>query len=527
MLGIRKYISEKRRLDAELIPPSLILMFTTLLSRLLGMAREVLFATKFGAPPELDAYNAAFVYPDLLTKLFVLGAFSSAFIPIFLKYKEEGHEAKAWKLADVVTTWLFVILGVCSLILFVCAPFTVPGGFNPVQREAYIQLLRIMLLSPILLGISNVLTGILNAHHRFSASAWAPVMYNVGIIAGVLFFVPWFGMIWGLGIGVIFGTLLHAAVQVYPALKVGFRWHPDFDHNTPGVKEIGKMAGPRMIGMSISQLDIWIDVQLGSFLTQGSITLLNYANRLQSMPVGIFGMAIATACFPALVRRAARKDMDGFGDEFYKQLRHILYFTVPVSIWLVVMRVEIIRILFGHGGTLDWFQTRSIAFALALYSISIFAQSAVYLLNRAFYVFQDTKTPVIAGLISTVINSVLSLILVFTVHHFAMLALSYSIASIVNMILLMALLQDKLRKASLPAFLSAAARILFASVVMGIVMWGMEVWLSNALHLTKVFVMIMETAACSLVGASVFLVLTIWLGVCDLPWFGTLFKKAK
>jgi len=529
MIGLRRYISEKRRLDAELIPPSLILMFTTLFSRVLGTAREMIFATKFGAPPELDAYNAAFQLPDLLTKLFVLGAFSSAFIPVFARLREEGKKDTAWKLADVVTTYLFLILAGSSLVIFVLAPLVVPllaPGFDPARRDITVQLLRIMLLSPILLGISNVLTGVLNSHHKFSASAWAPVMYNVGIIAGVLFFVPWFGMIWGLGMGVVCGAALHAGIQVYPALKLGFRWRMDTDLKTPGVREIARMSGPRMVGMSVSQIDLIVDVILGSFLPVGSIALLNYANRLQSMPVGIFGMAIATASFPMLVRKVAQKDMKGFGSEFLKQLRHILFFTVPLSIGLVVLRVEIIRLLFGHG-TLGWFETRSVAFALALYSISIFAQAAVYLLNRSFYAFQDTRTPVIAGLISTVLNTGLSLILVFTVHHFSMLALSYSIASIVNMLLLLVLLSNRVKHIDLNGFAGAAVKILSASGIMGAAVWGLEIWFSSILDVSRVSMLLLETVICTLAGGAVFLLLTMWWGVCDLPWFGKLFLKGK
>ncbi|HNT30600.1 MAG TPA: murein biosynthesis integral membrane protein MurJ [bacterium] len=520
----------RRRIEAELVPPALTIMFATFASRVLGTVREMLFASRFGAPPELDAYLAAFQLPDLITKLFVLGAFFSAFVPVFARLKDEGKEKEAWEVADAITTLLMIILVAASLLMIIFAPLFVKmivPGFDSQRFGFTVQLLRIMAFSPLLLGISTILTAVLNSYHKFTASAYAPVMYNVGIIMGVLYFIPAFGMIWGLGMGVIFGALLHIFTQLIPALRIGYRWRRSLNLKLAGVRQVIKLGIPRMVGMGASQVDMFIDVVLGSFLPIGSITLINYANRLQLLPVGIFGLSIAQASFPFFVEKAAHHDMKGFSRVLFRNLKHIFYFALPASAGLIILRVEVVRLLYGQAGTLDWYATNSVAFALALYSISIFAQCAIYILSRAFYALQDTKTPLYAGLVGIGINAMLSIVLVFTVHHFSMLALSYTTATIVNMTVLFLLLYNKLGKLEMNSFLKQIFYILFATGCMAFVVWLMQMWLSSILDITRVRYLLLMTVACVGAGGMVYLALTSMLRCVDIAWFKRIIHRGE
>jgi putative peptidoglycan lipid II flippase len=508
--GIRVWLRRSARFEASLIPPAFTIMFATLASKFLGMARDALFASRFGVTPEYSAYLYAFRIPDLLTGVFVLGAFSSAFMPVFARYLEEGKEKKAWKIADVVITLLMLILVGLGLIIFALAPmlvnyFVIPGA-TPEMKDTTTLLLRIMIVSPVLLGISNVLSGVLNSHHKFTASAFAPVFYNVGLLAGVIWFIDWFGMVWGLGFGVVVGAALHALVQVWPAVKLGFHWRFDTDFRLKEVQQVIHLALPRMFGAGVMQTDLFVDVILASyFLTEESYGLLNFANRLQTLPVGLFGMAIATAAYPRLVRSAAN-GMKKFSEELLKNITYVLYFTLPASIAFIILRVELVRLLFGQSGKLDWVETRSIAFALALYSISIFAQSLNYVLNRAFYALQDTKTPLLAGFISVVMNSLLSFVLVKTNPHFSMLALSFTFASLTNMALLLVLLYDKVGVFQFREFTRPFAGILGATLIAGGYLFLVESWLStNVFDLTRVRDLIFLLGICLSTGAVVYI----------------------
>ncbi|HDS11777.1 MAG TPA: hypothetical protein ENN77_02625, partial [Candidatus Wirthbacteria bacterium] len=378
-----------------------------------------------------------------------------------------------------------------------------------------------------LLGMSNVLSSILNSHHKIFAATLSPIMYNLGIIMGALVFEPLVGIVWGLGLGVAFGAFMHFAIQLWPVARLGFKFSWDLDFKFEGVKDVIRLATPRMIGLAIAQADMFVDVILGSFLPVGSIALLNYANRLQTMPVGIFGMAIATACFPVFVQKSVKKDWQGFNQVLFKNLKYVLFFTIPTTVAMVLMRVEIIRILFGQSGKLSWFETRSVAFALSLYAISIFAQSTVYILSRAFYAVQDTKTPVVASLISVGLNSLLSFILVITVQHFSMLALSYSIASLVNMTLLFVMLHHKLGGFKINSFLQSLLAILSSSLVMGLAIWAMRYGLQNFLDLSRVRDLAIEISICSLVGVGIYFVSMSALGKNEMGNFLNSFKKGK
>lgn len=527
--GVRYWFRRIVQVEANLIPPAIIVLASSLTSKILGMVKEMIFAARFGTSPELGVYLTAFRIPDLLTSVFVLGAFSSAFIPIFARHIEQGNDNKAWKLANVITTLLMIVLVLLSLVCLVLAPVLVRlmvPGYSPEELALTVQFLRIMLLSPILLGVSNVLTGVLNSHHKYVSSALAPIFYNVGIIIGALWLVDWLGMVWGLGLGVVTGAALHALVQLYPAMRLGFRWRWDMDFKIKEVRQVVRAALPRMFGMGVTQVDMFVDVFLISlYLSTASITMLHYANRLQTLPVGLFGMALATAAFPFFVRKAAHS-MKLFSAEVLKYLIYVFYFTIPASVFFIVMRVEFVRLLYGLGSNpISWADTREIAFALALFSVSIFAQAGNYVLNRAFFALQDTRTPVVAGLIAVMMNTLLSFLLVYTVREFSMLALSYSIASLFNFILLVVFLQNKVGNVPLGDFPKRLSAILLATMTSGLVLYLSEQWLSDRLFdITRVRDLFLHTAITVGLAGTIYLVMVESLGVNVIKQFVDLLR---
>jgi putative peptidoglycan lipid II flippase len=351
-------------------------------------------------------------------------------------------------------------------------------------------------------------------------------MYDIGQIAGALFFVQRFGVVYGLSLGVVVGLALHTIVQFVPAVRLGIRLVPDFDFKFSGVTEIIALALPRIFGLAVTQIDKLVDSNLASFLEVGSLKMRDYAYQLQSMPVDIFGLALATTAFPLMASMAARQDADGFYKVLFRNIRQILYITLPAAVVLIVLRVEIIRLIYGYG-RLTWIQTRSVAFTLALFAVSIGAQAVIYILVRAFYALKDTKMPVRASVIAVVINSLLSITFVYFVRHVSMLALSYSIATIINMVLLIYMLQRKIGRIFQGELFASTLKVILATLVMGLVLWPLEHWLSLTLSLERVRYLIIETVICTTVGIVVYVALSVMLKCEELGWVVDLVKDIK
>lgn len=514
----------------KLLSPAVIIMFATLLTKLLGFLKVALFANIYGTLAVLDAYKSAFLIPDLFTNLFVLGAFSSGFIPVFARFIDIEDHKRAWKLANVVTTIILSTIVVLSVLAFIGAPLVarlIAPGYDQVRLDQTADFLRLLLISPFLLALSNIFSAILNSHHRFTASAFAPVMYNLGIIAGIIIFDPLLGTVYGLSAGVIFGAVLHAGIQFWPAWQSGFRFEPDFDTSYQPAREVFCLALPRMIGMGAMQLDLFVDKILASTLVSGSLIALDYAYSLQGMPVGIFGMAIATASFPLLVQKMAQNDEVGFRDALYDNIKFVLYFTIPAAIAIIVLRVELVRMILGITGEIDWPQTRAIAFTLALYALSIPAQALVYLLNKAFYAMKDTKTPVLASIASVITNSALSVIFIMISPHFSMLALSFTIASVLNVMLLLAFLDGRVGGVELGKVLPAISLIAVASLTMGVNVWLLDNLLTNVLDMSRVLNLFLGLSLCTLCGLIVYVTITLILGKYEYPLIAQMRKRME
>lgn len=409
-------------------------------SRVVGVLRDRVLASTFGAGNALDAYYAAFRLPDLLYTLIILGALSAGFIPVFAEYLETKGSDEAWRLAERVLSVVgAAMIVVCALLVIFASeivPLTVPG-FTGVKLQDTIQLTRIMALSPLFLGLSAVMGGILQATRRFFAFALAPVLYNVGIIFGALVLAPVLG-IQGLAWGVVIGAFVHLATQASVALRLGLRRLPPPSLRTPGVKRILWLMAPRTAGLAVTQINLIILLALASALPEGSVAVFNLANNLQSFPIGIFGIAFAVAAFPNLALAAGAKRDDDFRHVVSGTTRKIFFLILPSMIGFILLRAQIVRLALG-AGAFDWNDTLRTAGVMGIFTASMMFQALVPLFARAFYALQDTWTPLIAGLVSEGFNLTLALLLRPS-FGIAGLAISFSSAAALNLLLLWLLL---------------------------------------------------------------------------------------
>jgi putative peptidoglycan lipid II flippase len=449
---------------------ALVIALSGIVSRLLGLLRDRLLASQFGAGDTLDAYYAAFRIPDFLYSLLVLGALSAAFIPVFTELIESKKEDRAWKLAGVTLQWFIIVLGILSFVAFLFSNTIVallaPGfvGEKLVQTELF---MRIMLLSPILLSLSAVIGGVLVSFRKFIAYSLAPIFYNVGIILGIVFFVPTFG-ISGLAWGVVLGAFLHLFVQ-YPAFKrSGFRyvfsWKELWDNRE--MRRVMWLMIPRSLSMGVNQVSLLVVTLFASTLASGSIAVLTLANNIQSVPLGLFGVSFALAAFPALALSLARKDDRVFLDTLAKTTRRILFFVVPVSVLFIVFRAQFVRVILGSGH-FDWNDTITTFETLKFLSLSLFAQSLVPLFARAFFALQDTRTPLLIALVSEVIH-IAALPLLIPVYGVQGMAMAFSIGTIVNGMLLYLFLRRRFVSWQDAHFFNPALKIALASLIAGV-----------------------------------------------------------
>ena len=459
---------------------ALIVGVLTLVSRLVGLLRDRLFASKFGAGDVLDAYYAAFRIPDLIFNLLVLGTLSVAFIPVFTSLLVKD-KSRAIRNANTVLNFSTLSMGlVCLLLLAFSRPMTralVPGFFGQ-KFEDTLLLTRMFLLSPIIFTVSNLFSSVLNASKKFFIVGFAPVLYNFGIIFGLLALYPKYGIL-GLGAGVVLGALLHMLCQIPEILSLGFYWQPAMDLKDEAVRKIGKLFLPRIIGVDNSQVSLLIGSVVGSVLASGSIAIFTLANNLQAVPVGIFAISSAVAIFPVLSEEYAREEHGKFLDSLRETIVQISFYIIPISILLLLLRAHAVRLAFG-AGKFDWNDTRATFQVLGIFSISLLAQSLTPLFSRAFYARHNTKIPVAINLCAMALNAILAYYLGLRLGISGV-AWGFTASSILNALALFLVLRHSLGKdwqdgRTMRYFdhklLSDLLKICASSLVMGLVTYA-------------------------------------------------------
>ena len=312
---------------------ALILGASYFISAILGLIRDRLLAGRFGAGLELDVYFAAFRIPDFVYNILILGGLIVAFLPLFAEYFSRNKN-EAWQMTNYILNAFLIFLIAISFILFILTPWLVKWlfpGFGPEHYKLAIPLIRLLFLSPIFFGVSNLLSGILQYFQRFFIYSLTPILYNLGIIFGILFLTPHFG-IFGVGMGVVFGAFLHMAIQIPTARNCGFSYKFLLNFEYPAIKRIFKLMVPRVLGVAAQQINLIVITAIASTITSGSIVIFSISNNFQSLPVGIIGASFAVAIFPTLSRFFAENRKKEFLENFSSIFRQILVFVIPISI---------------------------------------------------------------------------------------------------------------------------------------------------------------------------------------------------
>ncbi|EKE16279.1 MAG: integral membrane protein MviN [uncultured bacterium] len=449
----------------SIVAAAFIISLAGVASRILGLFRDRILASTFGAGDVLDAYYAAFRVPDLIYNLLILGALSAAFIPVFTQLISKDREEEAWDLASGVLNIQIIAMGIMVIILAFCAPWImkiITPGFSDEKMNLTVIFTRIMFLSPILLGISGIFGGVLVSMKKFLIYALAPIMYNLGIIFGAIFLVDFMGPI-GLAWGVVLGASLHMLIQ-YPAVRFsGFRFRlmPGKSLKNQDVLKVLHLMVPRMLGVAVNQINFLVITIFASTLATGSLAIFNFANNIQSTPLGLFGISFAIAVFPALSAFYAKNEKEKFSKAFSKTFRQVLFFVIPISVLIYALRAQIVRVVLG-AGNFDWEDTTLTFQTLGILIASLFAQSLIPLLARSFYAIQNTKTPFYVALFSEMVNIVLVFLLIGKFEILG-LAIAFSVSSIVNMSLLFYFLKKEMEDLGEKEIIKSAGKVLVAS----------------------------------------------------------------
>lgn len=379
-----------------------ILVSTTILSYVLGLIRDRLLSTTFGASRLLDSYNASFIVPDLILNIFFAGALSAAFIPLLSKYENNRDEHERNQFISSVFNSITLTILIFTLIAFVFASqiskIIVPG-FDESEQSIYISLLRVILLSPIVFAISNTLGTLLITKDRFFWFGISAPIYNIGIIAGIILLVPHFG-IFGVAYGALIGSILHLISRIL-GLRQHIIYNPVIKFNAV-FKKFLKLMLPKMIGTPVEQLTLLGFTIIASYLGAGSIVILTFARNFQYAPVAILGINVAIAVFPSLTRKASAGQFDEYRHELWFTIKIILLTTVSAAIVIFVLRFWLTDLLLG-GGEYGPTAITSTAIALGWFTLSIPTESLSQVLSRAFYALEDSKTPTVISIIGLII----------------------------------------------------------------------------------------------------------------------------
>ena len=369
-----------------------LVMALFVVSRALGLLREMVIGHQFGTSGDLDAYLAAFRLPDILFQIVAGGGLASAFIPTFAGYLARSDERGSWRLASNIINLVLIVTAVLAGLAALLAPWlmraVIAPGFDPGRQELAARLMRLMLVTPVIFGVSGVAMGTLNARQHFLLPALAPILYNLGIICGALLLAPGLG-VQGLAWGVVAGALGHLLVQIPGLIRHGFRYTLTADLRDAGVREVIRLMLPRMVGLAAVQVSFLVNTILASGLVAGSLAALNYAWLLMLLPQGAFAQAVATAAFPTFSAQVAKGQQAELRSALAATLRAVLYVTLPAAVGLIVLRRPLVQLLFERGA-FTAASTHMVAGALALYALGLPAHSVVEIIVRAFYAMHDT-----------------------------------------------------------------------------------------------------------------------------------------
>lgn len=539
--------------QTNILTAAVIIMCTVVFSQILGLIRQRLLVGIFEASNILGIYLTSTKLPDLLFQIIIAGALSSAFIPIFSEYLAKEKEKEAHKLASNILCVGFVVFFLLALVLFIFTPFflqviNLGAGYTPAEMELMANLTRVVIVSQLLFIVGVFFTALLQSYNHFFIPGIAAAFYNLGIIIGILT-LSWAVGIYAPAYGMIIGALMFIATQLPMVRKLGMSFVPSFSFKTEGVRTVFKLMWPRTLSLAVFQLGTIATLALVSFLPLPgrNYVIFDYAQTLAFAPIALFGQAIAQAAFPVLSRE--RERLEDFKLTFITSFNQMLYLVLPMSALFIVLRIPIVRLIYG-AEQFDWNATVLTGTILALLSLSMFAQALVYLVSRGFYALHDTKTPLIVGAITTVSMVALSAFFIYMYQHgvteitignvvpflsqtgitlnFGIegIALAYSIASVLNLLLLMFYLDRKVGGFNKNMLFSSVIKILLATFFTGFALY-IPIKLLDQLvfDTTRTINLLMLTGISSAFGFGLYLFLTWLFDVKEAAMFILLFKK--
>ena len=428
----------------SVLSAAVIIMIMVLSSRFLGLVRNRVYVHYF-EPEKLDTFLAAFQLPDLLFEVLILGAMSSALVPVFSRYVSQNKDEQIKKVVGLTLSVLLLIFVFFSIIVFIFAqPYYsfLAQGFTDAQVAETVSFTRWLVFAQLFFCISYVFTALLETHQRFLISASAPLFYNLGIIGTTLVLAPTMGL-YAPVLGVVVGSFFHMLVQLPLAISFGFRPVFLINFKDPDLISIVKLALPRIIELSILQIKRSADLFLAT-LVAGGLTYFRFGDSLASLPIGLFGLSIARASLPKLSLLGSGKNLEDFKATFASSFKEILFLVIPTSIFLAVLRLPLVRLAFGTDN-FDWQDTLNTGYVVSAFCLGAFAYALSLLIHRGFYALQDSKTPVKISIITIFINTVLGLLFVVILKlPIWSLALSYSIAGLVQLLILLGVFNKKI-----------------------------------------------------------------------------------
>lgn len=468
---VKKGIQALTLKQSNIFSAAFFIVATTIFGQILGLLKYRLLVSYFGASSDLGVFLASFRVPDFLFQIFIAGALTTSFIPLFSDFLSQNKKDEANKFSSTVLTYGVIIYIIISLlVIFFSFPLSkaLAPGFSDQELRLMADLMIVIQISQVFFIIGTVFSGILQSFQHFLIPGIASALYNLGIIIGIVVFFGVFHLgIYGATLGVVVGAFFFFIVQLPLLRGTGFRFKPTIER-TESIKKIVILMIPRSLTLFVAQVAITANVFFASFTTARGLVILELAQTLMLAPVILFGQSIAQATFPSLSLKS--RHPEEFVSIFVSSLNQILYLTLPVSALLIVLRIPIVRLFFG-ASRFDWDATVATGLTLALLGISIAAQSAIYLCARAFFALKDSQTPFFITLFSVIINIALSyyfiLVLELPVYY---LGVSFTIGSIISFILLIITLNAKITLPKLEIAITTI-KILTATLVMGVALY--------------------------------------------------------
>jgi len=519
------------RKQTNILSAATVIAVAVLLSRILGLLKYRLLTSHFTVS-EIGVFIASFRLPNTIFDLVVMGALTTAFIPVFTSYISREKYEDANIIASTIlniSTIVFVILSVIFLVFTQGLIHLIAPGLTNAELSLAVPFTRIMLVGqtlPLILG--NFLTGILQSQKRFLVPALAPVVYNLGIILGIWLLSPTMGLfsaVWG----VVLGAVLFLLIQIPLSLHLKFHYRLILNWKHRGVVEIAKLIIPRTIGLAITQLNYVANLVISSLLATRSITIFNFAQQLAQLPIGVFAATISQAALPTLSEEQGKKDgFVAFKKTFLTSLHQILFLTLPAAAILIVLRIPVVRLVYG-AAKFDWPATVETGRTLAFFGVGLTAEALVNLLVRGFYAIHDSKTPVILGSITIAINIILSIVFIFLAplgRPVWALALSAAVADSIYAIWLLVVLNKKVKYFDRSALLVPAGKMFLAAWITGVSLYvPMKLLDQLVFDTTRTLSLLMLTGTVGLIGLSVYLFLTWMLNISELSSFMGLFRR--